>query len=383
MRRPESQRGRAGFGAAMLIAMSVAVACATELPAPAATPFPPSPAVSAPPTTPTMKPRPSSPATFVFESVQGTFPSVTSLTSTGERLYWASDGSIWEYSPGNAAAEEIYEAAEAGALVWDIAAAGDSIAVSEGLERPAGAWRVLLISGRGEPPILVDQGRAQRGRPPTLAVDDRRIAWAGFDEATGTARSFLKVVDGASLGTPTTLLDVDIDQRLLWYPALDGETLWYSTIDPDFEGTGAGDSFHIETVDLTNTVTGPVPFEGAGLDFDAAVSEDFVAWKTLEPGFSALSWGELHVLDRRSNDRLVIPGQWDHPTLGSRFLAFEELFHKRLMLYDLANRALIEVPDPPHGSRGTVGVPTVGGRLFAYSAFARGRNTVYWTILPD
>lgn len=374
--------GRAAFGAAALIATSVVVACATELPAPVATPFPSAPAASVPPTT-SRTPRPSSPATFAFESVKGTFPAVTSLTSTGERLSWASEGSIWEYSPGNASAEEIYVAADAGALVWDIAASGDSTAFSESMERPAGAWRVLLIPGGGEPPILVDQGRAERGRPPTLAVDNRRVAWAGFDEAGGQPRSFLKVVDRAALGTPTTLLDVDVDQRLLWYPALDRETLWYSTIDPDFEGTGAGDRFHIETMDLTNTAGGPVAFEGAGLDFEAAVSEAFVAWKTVEAGFSALSWGELHVLDRRSNDRLVIPGQWDHPTLGSRFVAFEELFHERLALYDLATRALIDVADPPHGSRGTVGVPTIGGRLFAYSVFARGRNTVYWTILPN
>jgi hypothetical protein len=241
----------------------------------------------------------------------------------------------------------------------------------------------MCVPGPGLAPVEVDRGVAERGRPPTLDLDDRRVAWAGFDESSGTPRSFLRFTDLATPGAATTVLDVDIDERLLWYPELDGDALWYSTIDPDFEGTGVGDELHIETIDLSNVSAGPARFAGAGLDFEPAVTPDFIVWKSVEPGFSALTWGTLHVLDRGSNERFVLPGQADHPSVGARFIAFEEFFHRELLLYDLATRSIVKIADPMRGARGTIGVPSIAGDLLAYSISVKGSKSILWTLLPD
>ena len=376
-----SPSGRAGPGAAALLAATGLVACATELrPSISVSPAQ-SPAAVSSATPPRGAPPPFSPTTLAFQRIGRTFPAIASLISSGERLYWASDGSVWRFSPDEAEPELAYENPADGALIWDIAATDAAFVFAEELARPAGAWRVMYVAREGAAPVEIDRGRAERGRPPTLDIDDHRIAWAGFDESTGAPRTFLRSTDRSELAAPTTHLDVEIEDRLLWYPELDGNALWYSTIDPDFEASGEGDAVHIEVLDLANPSAAASLFEGSWRDFEPAVSVDYVAWKSVGPGLSALTWGAIHVLDRRSNDRLVIPRQADHPSLGSRFVAFEEFFHDKVVLYDLSARSEFEL-DPPHGSRGTVGVPTVAGDLFAYSVSRKGEITLYWARLP-
>lgn len=373
------RRGHAALPAALVLAWSV-VGCITDAPA-TDRPAPetqPSPGTAAPPT---RTPSPSSPTAFDVQRVEGTFPDLIALTSTGEELYWASGAAVWRFAPGDAVATKLYENQAGGALAWDVAASGGAAIISEGLPNPAGAWRLLYLAD-GDAPLELDAGIAEHGRPPTVAIDGEHIAWAGFDEASGSPRSFLRFASADDPTSATTVIDETIDDRLLWYPELDGDTLWYSSIDPDFEGTGVGDETHIETIDLAVAAAAPVRFHGAGLDFDVAVSPDHIVWKSVEPGFSALTWGELHLLDRRSGEQLEIATQADRPSVGARFVAFEELFHRRLLLYDLATRSVLEVPDARLGGRGTIGIPAVAGNLLAYSVAARGQQTVYWTLLP-
>lgn len=325
---------------------------------------------------------PSSPTAFAFERIDRSFPSVVALTSTGAELVWASEASVWRFSPGDDDAQKVYEGRAEGAVVWDVAAVDGAYVLSERLAKPPGSWRVAYIAGNA-PAVELERGIAERGAPPTLAIDERRIAWAGFDESTGEPRSFLRVVERGGHAAPTTLLDLDIDAGLLWYPQLDRDALWYSIIEPDFKGTGAGDEFHIATVDLANPSVEPVQLLGLGRVFEPAVSTDYVVWKSVEPELSALTWGDLYALDRRSNERLVIAEQANHPSVGSRFVAFEEISHRELLLYDLATRAVVAVPDPMHGAKGTVGVPAVSENLLGYSTSVKGSNTVYWNVLPE
>ena len=332
---------------------------------------------------PATTPAPSVPTDFTIHKIQQAFPSVTALTSTGERLYWGSDAAIWRFTPGDQDPHLVYENPADGALIWDVAAAGESLVFSELLASPAGAWRVAYVPDDGAAEVELDRGVAERGAPPTLAIDDRRLAWAGFDEASGAPRSFLRVAERATPATGTTLLDLDIDDGLLWHPQLEENTLWYGIIEPDFAGTGGGDEIHIETIDLANPSAGPARFDGRGNDFNPTVSADHVVWKSVEPGFAALTWGQLHVLDRRTNERLVIADQANNPSLGERFVAFEEISHQKLLIYDLATRTLVEIPDPMLGNNGTVGPGVISGNLLGFSVSAKGAKTVSWTILPD
>jgi hypothetical protein len=381
MRHAESIRGRAGFGAAAFTTC-VLVACAAEAPKPTSGPPTAWPNVAATAGLPTSTPAPSSPTEFALEKIDRAFPAVTALASTGDHLYWGSGSAIWRFTPGDPNPERVYESPAEDGLIWDVAAADDAFAFSELLESPAGTWRVSYVAGDGATPVELDRAIAERGAPPTLAVDGRRIAWAGFDESSGAPRSFLRVVERASPDAATTLLDLDIDDGLLWYPQLDRETLWYGIIEPDFEGTTAGDDISIATIDLTNPSAGPSRFDGRGNDFNPAVSADYVVWKSVEPGFAALTWGQLQVLDRNSNGRLLIADQANNPSIGSRFVAFEEITHRKLLLYDLATRVMVEIPDPMHGANGTVGPVAISGSLLGFNVSAKGSKTVYWTILP-
>ena len=369
--------GRAGFGAAAFLSCMALVACAT--PAPSFRPQQTSPLIlTAPPST---DPPPWSPTEFATELIEPDFPTVTALTSTGERLYWASGSSIWGYVPGELRAERLYASGTRGAVVWDIAAVDDTILFAERLPEPAGRWRVAVIGRTGAVPVDVDSGLAKGGAPPTVAIDGRRLAWVGFDETSGEPRAFLRVADRSD-PTITTLFESDIDDALLWYPQLDENTLWYAKIDPDFEGTGAGDAFHIESLDLETPSSAPVTFAGLELAFEPSVTPAYIAWKSVDRGFSALTWGEIGVLDRRSGQRFVIAAQTNHPSVGSSFVTFEEFFHERLVVYDLATHRSIEIPDPLHGAKGTIGVPVVAGDLLGYTASVGGASRVYWTRLP-
>ncbi len=256
------------------------------------------------------------------------------------------------------------------------------VVFSERLPEPAGTWRVSYLAGEA-PPVEIDAGVAERGAPPTVDVDDQRIAWTGFDESSGSPRTFLRVAEQADLASERTLLDVDIDDRLLWYPQLDRDTLWYATIDPDFEASGEGDAMHIEMVDLAGRAFEPERFPEPGNAFEPNVTPDYVAWKSIEAGFSALTWGAIHVLARESAERFKIATRANHASVGSRFVAFEEFFHERLLVFDLATRQTIEIPDPLHGLRGTIGVPAVAGNLLAWSISVHGEKTVSWTRLPE
>jgi hypothetical protein len=381
MRDARNPSGRAGLGATALLAVVTATACVPTTPSIA-----PSAAVAtdgAASAGPAITPLPSSPSAFEVGRVEGTFPGVTSHVSTGERLYWASGPSIWRFTPGDVGAERIYESRAPGALVWDLAGVGDALVFSERLAGPAGAWRVGYIASADADVREVDVGAAEHGAPPTLAIDERRIAWAGFDESSGSPRTFLRVTERSDPDAARTLLGADVEDRLLWYPELDGDTLWYATIDPDFEGAGVGDAFHIETADLAGPSSEPAWFDDLENVFEPVVTRDFLAWKSLDPGLSALTWGEIHVRDRGSSDELTIATRANHPSVGTRFVAFDEFFHERLLLYDLAARRTLEVPDALPGRKATLGIPAVAGNLLGFSTSVRGEKIVSWIRLPD
>ena len=382
MLRNASSSGRAGFGAAAFSAC-VLVACAVEAPSPPSSLPTARPTVATSADLPTSTPAPSSPTEFALEQLDRAFPTVTALTSTGDHLYWASGASIWRFTPGETDPRRVYENPAEGALIWDVAATDDGFAFSELLESPAGTWRVAFVDREEATPLELDRGVAEGGAPPTLAIDDRRIAWAGFDESTGAPRSFLRVVERSNPDAATTLLDLDIEDGLLWYPQLDRDALWYGIIEPDLEGTDAGDGISLETIDLTNPSAGPARFDGDGNAFSPAVAVDQVVWKSVEPGLAALTWGELHVLDRQSNERVPIADQANNPSIGSRFVAFEEISRRKLLLYDLATRTVVEIPDPMRGANGTVGPVAISGNLLGFNVSSKGSGTVSWTILPD
>ncbi len=303
------------------------------------------------------------------------------LWTAGET--WPSE--LWRYVPGSPQPELLFASPRDEATISAVAAASAGYAFVE-LSKPAfgkGGWRLWFLSGPGEEPVELDRGRASRaGSSPTIAMDDTRIVWAGFDEPPSGPVSGLSMASIGDLSAVTELRTLPIRDGLLWYPTLNGDELWYGIIRADFDLTGVGDEFHLETLDLANRAKPPVPFPGAGNDFNPAVNGEFVAWKTTEPGDSALTWGTLHVMDRNTKAVAAIPvAKADRPTIGDRYVAFEEISRSRLAVYDTRTGSVVDLVPP--GGTGTYGGHSLSGRLLTFYTQTGEKPRIGWTILPE
>ncbi len=309
-------------------------------------------------------------------------------SSHGQVLWSGSRGDLWRYVPDAAQPERLYTSPNGDVAITDAAASAGGYALVERSSAVGdGGWRVWYLSGPGGQPVELDRGQARNaGHPPTLAMDDARIAWAAFDEPASGWVSRLRIASLGDLGHPTTLLSYSINEALLWYPCLNGDELWYAIIHPDFDGTGAGNEFHLEMLDLSNAQAQPVRFAGSGNDFNPAVNDGFIAWKTAEGDSAALNWGTIHVQERgtQSVETVPVPNA-NRPSIGGRYLAFDEITHSRLAIYDLTARRLVDLGQT--GADGpTYGGLSVSGNLLTW--FTQGPDMVGlprigWAILPD
>ncbi len=328
-----------------------------------------------------------------FHAIDARFVPEDALVSADGQILWsgAADRAvgIWRFVPGDGDPQLLFQSSHPDAHIPAIAASAAGYAF---IELSAGAygeggWRLWFLSSSGAAPVEVDRGRSPNaGVAPTIALDDRRLAWASFDEPAGGPRSRLRVASIADLQTVTTILDAPIEERLLWYPALSGAELWYGTIKADFVGT-RDPEFHLEHVDLTNPGAAPVRFAGIGLDFNAVLSERYLAWKTNEQGDSALNWGTLHVLDRGSGDVAEVPIEHvNRPSLGDRFVAFDEISHVRLAVFDLETAKLVELGGQLGDEKVSFGGASLSGSLLTFSTQAAdgtGVPRIRWAMLPE
>ena len=354
---------------------------------------------TASPATATATPRatPADPASIELHFLDARYVPAGVPVSTGGQLLWTagekSSSEIWRYAPGATVPERIFASPREASTITSVVGSAAAYAFVE-QSKPAfgeGGWRVWFLSGAGAEPIELDRGIAKHaGAAPTLAMDDAHVAWAGFDEPRTGFVSRLGIVDIGDIRSPRKLLERPIRESLFWYPSLNGSELWYGTIHGDFDATGGGDEFHVEMLDLGNPAAPPVRFAGTGNDFNPAVNDAYVVWKTSGPGDSALNWGALRVLDRASQAVRAIPV--DHanlPTIGERYVAFDEIFHARLAVYDPVTAHVLELaPRRAAGADGTVsyGGESLRGRLltfFKQSAEGSGRPQIGWAVLPE
>jgi hypothetical protein len=256
------------------------------------------------------------------------------------------------------------------------------------LSKPAfgnGGWRIWFLAGPGEEPVELDRGRARgAGFAPTIAMDDERIVWAGFDEPASGAVSRLAMASTEDLAVVTTLLGGPIREGLIWHPTLNGDELWYAIIRADFDVTGVGDEYHVETLNLVRPGAPPVRFPGTANDFNPAVNDDYVVWKTTDAGDAALNWGTLHVQDRRTKAVVTIPvANGNRPSIGDRYVAFEEITHRSLVVYDLVTGELLDLAPGQSGSAVSYGGQSLSGRLLTFFTQRDGRPQIGWAILPE
>lgn len=387
-------RDRALSGGAVVILLFALVAC--ELPAS------PEPSVFARPSASasaeaTPSPAPSGhpdtsagPGSVELRLLDPRYVPGAALSSASGQLLWSAGetwpSEVWRYIPGSPEPQRLFASPREESSITAIVASGSGYAFVE-LSQPTfgeGGWRIWFLSGAGVEPVELDRGRAKgAGFPPTIAMDDERIVWAAFDDVEGGAVSRIAVASLGALEDVRTLIEVPVRDRLLWFPTLNGDELWYAIIDPDTDATGGGDELHLETLDLANPGAPPVRFSGLANDFNPAVNDRFVAWKTAEPGDAALNWGTLHVLNRRTQEETTIPvPHANRPSIGDRYLAFEEITHSRLAVYDTLSGGLLNLA-PAASSPGSYGGQSLSGRLLVFTTPGPDRAQIGWAVLPE
>ncbi len=366
--------------------------------------LPPSPTATGP-ASPSAGPASQSPPTVALStaldassielhSLDARFVPADAPVSRDGQILWAAGfkrpSEIWRYVPGASEPERVFSSALADGRINAITASGAGYAFIEESDEAygKGGWCLWFLPGIGRQPVEVDRGSAPgAGVAPTIAMDAQRIAWAAFDEPRNGPVSRLRIVSLTSLHAVTTLIDASIGERKLWYPNLAGQELWYATIKANPDTTGDGDEFHIEHIDLGLTEAAPVRFPGLA-NFSPAVDDRSVVWKTVEPGYAALNWGALHVLDRRSQavSKIPVPNA-NRPSIGDRYVTFDEISHLRLGVYDTLTGTTLHLGGARPGESGTVmyGGESISGRLLTFFTQGVEPNAlprIGWAMLP-
>lgn len=373
-------RSRALFGcaAALLLAASVG-GCSS--PAPSGTVIPSA-----------ATPAPSATGKIELHALDPRYVPAAALASANGQVLWSAGTNaapeLWRFVPGAGAPEELYVSPNADATITDVVAAEPGYAFVETSMSAYGdgGWRVWFLAQAGGEPVELDRGLAPgAGSAPTIAMNDAWIAWAAFDEPASGPVSRLRIVPTSNPTAATTLIDHPINDGLLWYPALDRDDLWYAVIHADVEGTGAGDEFHLESLTLPGSGAPPTVFRGPGKDFDPAVNDEFVVWKTAEGDSAALNWGTLHFLDRRTQAVGAIPVKNAiRPSIGDRYVAFDEITHSRLLIFDPSTPALVALGGADTPAAGSVGGESLSGRLLAFFTQQDGAPPrIGWATLPE
>jgi hypothetical protein len=382
-----TQRGRRPRLAAA--ALLIGLAACSPRPVPVVTPTPESPtAPPVPASAATGSPAAVDPDSMRIHLLDPRFvPADAPISADGQLVWTAGEGpaEIWRYVPGAEQPEQVFVSRLADGAITAIAASRAGYLFVE--ESPSaygkGGWRLWFLARAGQQPIEVDRGSAAgAGVAPTLAIDDQHVAWAAFDEPAGGPVSRLKVASVSDPQAATTLIEAPVLHRKLWYPTLSGSELWYATIEPDPKGID--DEFHVEHLDLTAPHAPPVVFRGPGHDFSPAVNGRFVAWKSTDPGDSALNWGELHAMDRSSGAIAAIPvAKANRPTMGDGFIAFDEITHTRVEVYDLSSGQIVELERAASGAPTYGGISLSGSLLGFFRQDAGAQPRIGWAILPE
>jgi len=314
--------------------------------------------------------------------------------SAGGQVVWAAgkdwSSELWRFVPGASEPELIFSSPRRKSTISSIAASGAGYAFVEesGPAFGAGAWRVWFLAAPGEQPVELARGIAKlAGISPFVVMDDERVVWAGFDESNPAFVTRVQMALIDDITHATTLVERSAEDSLIWYPALHRNELWFSTIHPRSDPTAEGPEYNLEMLDLDNPTAAPVPFDGTGHDFNPAANDDHVVWKANVRGDSALNWGTLKVLDRRTREITTIPvDNANRPSIGDRFVAFDEFSRGRLLVYDPVTRTVVDLAANVDAAGSiAVGGETVSGRLLTWYAQASGDASprIGWAMLPE
>jgi hypothetical protein len=282
-------------------------------------------------------------------NVKGTFDA----TTDGTLIVW-SNGTIdqdapelWAADLGDNAPHRIYASSDGKAILVNLAIRNGWVVFAE--VTPQGdsrTWRLVALdpSGRTHTLDRNDLPTTATGILPMTAISDRGIVWAtshrGSDEA---AVCELRRADLTTLRSET-LQSRPCTQEEFWYPASDGTSYVYGTV----EYTATGDDRHVYLV------AGDDFAEAQRLDGDGAASwpviaADTVVWKTAPREFNSLGWGDLveYSITTRSLETLAYPPGPEQgltsPSMTPRFVAGQSRDPLAVSVWDRTKTAAVDL----------------------------------------
>jgi len=396
-------------GHLVLALVLVSAGCGSVAPSPSLT-APPSASVRAtvPPTaSPTSSPtaRPTQPAsgdvtdlTVALDRVPAEFTGhVSAFVSLGDQIVWSGgpgrdDNNLYRYAPGADEPELLYfNTARDSSLTSVVgSAAGYAFTDERWVAGEPRGWRLWLLTAPGADPLLLDQSTDDRLIAPTIAMNERWIAWEVVHGTYENPVNELRVVSTADPIAPTTLLAYPGRAVYMQFPNVWADELWYGIADNDWEALT--EKPRVEMIDLSHQAAAPAVFGVDGRAFMPAPGRDVVAWKSGGTDeLAALNSGVLTLFWRATGevDELPVPGREtaaariSYPSVGNRFVAWWDDIGQRFYVYDLVERQFRRLAEYDWTGEERIVRQSLSGDLLVYTHYlSDGERYLEWCVLP-
>jgi hypothetical protein len=321
---------------------------------------------------------------------------VSAFMSLGDQIIWGGgpgrEDNLYRYVLGATEPELLYLNTERNSSITSVAgsAAGYVFTDDRWVGGEPRGWRLWFLPASGGEPIEIDRSTDDRLISPTIAMNDRWIAWEVVHGSFDAPVNELRHVSVANPLAPVTLLSYQGRDVYMQFPSLWEDELWYGIADNDWEALT--EKPRIEMIDLANPAAPPVALGVEQRAFMPAPGRDVVAWKGGGADeFAALNSGALTIYWRATGeiDELPIPGRQStaeeiaYPSVGGRFVAWHDDIEQRFYVYDLVERQFRRIAEYDWTGEQRVSRPSLSGDLLAYLYNVRdGERYLEWCVLP-
>lgn len=322
---------------------------------------------------------------------------ISAFVSLGSEIVWSGgprdiDNNLYRLIPGADEPDLLYENRESDSNLTSIAgsAAGYLFTDERWIDGERRGWRLWFLARPGEIPLLVDQSTDDRQIAPTIAMNDRWLAWEVVHGTHENPVNELRVAGIADPLVPTTLLSYPGRDVYMQFPSLWADELWYGIADNDWEALT--EKPRVEMIELANPQAAPATFGAEQRAFMPAPGRDVVAWKSGgRDEFAALNSGVLTIYWRATGqvDELPLPGREtaaariSYPSVGNRFVSWWDDIAQRFYVYDLLERRFRRIAEYDWTGEERVTKPSLSGDLLVYTHYlSDGERYLEWAELP-
>ena len=322
---------------------------------------------------------------------------VSAFVSLGDEIAWSggrgrADNDLYRYVPGADEPELLYlNTARDSSLTSVVGSnAGYAFTDERWVDGEPHGWRLWLLNAPGADPLLLDQSTDDRLIAPTIAMNERWIAWEVVHGSYENPVNELHVASTADPMASTTLLSYPGRDMYMQFPGLWADELWYGIADNDWNALT--EKPRVEMIDLSNQTSAPAVFGADRRAFMPAPGGDVVAWKSGGTDeLAALNSGVLTLYWRATGEveELPVPGREtaaariSYPSVGNRFVAWWDDIGQRFYVYDRVERQFRRLAEYDWTGEERVTKPSLSGDLLVYTHYlSDGERYLEWCVLP-